>query len=521
MLYKIKKSWCVIFIALAATIIGLKQFFKYSLAPIKPKGCNFIFPENTTKTMAIFTSVPKWFSQIGGTTNDASCLNKTPVFGVVTVKSGDDVKNAISFAKQNNIKITPAGEHHSMGGQSFVGGGVVLDMRQFNTIEIDTEKKIARVQSGATWQQLQDRLDPLGLSVKAMQSINIFSIGGTLSVNAHGLSPIGSVASTVRQIRIMTADGEVVTASPTENSELFRHVLGGYGLFGVILDADLDLTDNTLYDWQTKYLDYHEFPDYFEKNIKNNPAVGLTFARLSMNPFSYLQETAVHTFSTISSTEPIPPIASLKNSWIERFIFNFSKTSRFGKWVRAMSEKHLKKTLTPCVTSRNNGLTDGTECLLTRNFAMYDSMPYLQNRLASTDILQEYFIPHDQFISFVDDLRAIVRNNNANLLNVTIRIVPKDNITALPYAKDDMFALVLYFNQKLNKQESEKIQKTTQQLIDLANQHHGTFYLPYQLHYSPEQLRDSYPEMDNFFTKKHSFDQEEIFVNTWYAKYGH
>jgi FAD/FMN-containing dehydrogenase len=67
-------------------------------------------------------------------------------------------------------------------------------------------------------------------------------------VNAHGIDPMpGPVAPTVRSLRVMLSTGEVVKASPAENPELFRHVLGGYGLFGVILDADLDVTDNEMY----------------------------------------------------------------------------------------------------------------------------------------------------------------------------------------------------------------------------------------------------------------------------------
>ena len=89
-------------------------------------------------------------------------------------------------------------------------------------------------------------MDQQGLAVQAMQSINIFPIGGALSVNAHGIahSP-GPVASTVKSLRIMLGNGEIKSASPTENAELFRLALGGYGLFGVILDADLRVVSKT------------------------------------------------------------------------------------------------------------------------------------------------------------------------------------------------------------------------------------------------------------------------------------
>ena len=135
-----------------------------------------------------------------------------------------------------------------MGGQTFTHGGVVLDLRDFNRISLDKQHKTVNVQSGVRWWQLQQFLDKEGLAVKAMQSINIFSVGGTLSVNAHGIDPEpGPIAPTVRSLRVMLSDGNVVKASLSENGELFRHVLGGYGLFGVILDAELDVVDNEMY----------------------------------------------------------------------------------------------------------------------------------------------------------------------------------------------------------------------------------------------------------------------------------
>src|SRR5260370_38250657 len=99
-----------------------------------------------------------------------------------------------------------------MGGQTFVKDGVVLDMRGFNQMRLDKEHKILNVQAGATWKQAQQLLDCEGLAVKAMQSINIFSVGGTLSVNAHGIaSDPGQILPTVRSTRRILRSGQVQT----------------------------------------------------------------------------------------------------------------------------------------------------------------------------------------------------------------------------------------------------------------------------------------------------------------------
>jgi FAD/FMN-containing dehydrogenase len=159
-------------------------------------------------------------------------------------------------------------------------------------------------------------------------------------------------------------------------------------------------------------------------------------------------------------------------------------------------------------------------CLVSRNEEMYDDMAYLKNRLPDTDILQEYFIPYDRMPEFVDGLRNVVQRDNANLLNVTIRTVHKDTITALPYAKQDMFGFVLYFNVRLNDRDNEILKRTTSDLIDLAHRAGGTYYLPYQLFYTKDQLRNSYPEIDDFFAAKKKYDPIGLFSNKFYEKYG-
>ena len=87
------------------------------------------------KAIAPLTGV-KW-SQMGGSINDASCLNRTEIYGVVEVHSIDDIARTLAFARDNKLSITSAGVRHSMGGQAFRKGGIVLDMRTFNRIALN------------------------------------------------------------------------------------------------------------------------------------------------------------------------------------------------------------------------------------------------------------------------------------------------------------------------------------------------------------------------------------------------
>jgi FAD/FMN-containing dehydrogenase len=500
------------------------KIFEYSAAPEKDKESDFVFPPNPDQekptTLAVeTTSLPVKFAQSGGFTNDASHLNRTAIYGLVRVSSEDDVRHALKFARDRNLKVTCAGQQHSMGGQTFTHGGLVLDLRDFNQIRLDKDHKTVNIQSGARWWQLQKLADAQGLAVKSMQSINIFSVGGTLSVNAHGIDPLpGPIAPTVRSLRVMLSDGQIVKASPTENADLFRHVLGGYGLFGVILDADLQLVDNEMYARKTSYMGYQDFPRFYRANVEGKPDIGLAFGRLSVSPGSFLRETAVHTYIRAKFAGPLPPLKVPQHETLSRFVINFSKTGGLGRWLRWRLEKSVEPYLHDCVT-RNQAMSQADACLVSRNEEMYDDMAYLNNRLRDSDILQEYFIPYDRMPEFVDGLRHVVQRNKANLLNVTIRTLHQDKVTALPYATQDMFGFVLYFNVKFNDKDNEILRKTTIDLIDVAEKSGGTFYLPYQLVYSKEQLHAAYPELDQFFAAKKEYDPIELFTNRWYEKY--
>jgi len=62
------------------------------------------------------------------------------------------------------------------------------------------------------------------------------------------------------------------------------------------------------------------------------------------------------------------------------------------------------------------------ECIVVRNQEMFDSMGYLKNNLADTDLLQEYFVPINQAEVFINKMKQAVSDSNASIINVTIRL---------------------------------------------------------------------------------------------------
>ena len=137
----------------------------------------------------------------------------------------------------------------------------------------------------------------------------------------------------------------------------------------------------------------------------------------------------------------------------------------------------------------------------------------------ANDLLQEYFIPLDQFDSFVQRLGAIVQEHELNLLNVTIRYVNKDEEAMLSYAKDDMLALVCLFHSSLSAKGQEKMGNGIRQIIDEAIRHNGSYYLPYIAYPTKEQFQAAYDNYLLFFEKKAEYDPDGLFMNYFYEQY--
>ena len=163
--------------------------------------------------------------------HDVSRLEIVRVARLIRVRNVDEIRQAINEARANNLKVSLAGARHSQGGQSYVTNGIVLDMTGYcRVLHINPSTRIMTVESGATWDHVQTAANQMNLAVEVMQSSNIFTIGGSLSVNAHGRDPhYGSIVNSTIAFRLLTPDGIVKNVSRQENSQLFQLVIGGYG----------------------------------------------------------------------------------------------------------------------------------------------------------------------------------------------------------------------------------------------------------------------------------------------------
>lgn len=448
-----------------------------------------------------------------GIADDVSRLNATPIDSLVRVS--EDPQQAISqlvslvtFAAQHHLPISIAGARHSMGGHTIARDGVQVDMLPFKQLSLDTATNILTVGSGALWSEVIPYLDRYGRAVAVMQSDNAFSVGGSISVNCHGWQHNKApIASTVEAFRLLRADGQVIYCSRSENAERFSLVLGGYGLFGVILDVDLRTVPNERYTYHRVVVSTDNYVDSYARFVDADTNVRMVYGRLNVNAEDFLQRAMLNYF-VFDSAAPIPGgfeadgLAELKRS-----IFLASKDDDYGKRLRWNSEQAVTKTRI------------GTR--ITRNQVMNESPSLYMNRVPDhTDILHEYFIPRRNFDRFIAAMQRHMPEHKQDLLNVTVRNVYRDADSFLSYAHEEDFAFVLFFDQRISPEAEADMCALTRKLIDAALALDGSYYLPYRLHASPEQLRAAYPMADEFFAKKRQYDPEELFQNAFYKTYG-
>lgn len=447
-----------------------------------------------------------------GMIDDVGHLLPTKIDRVVKGEEVEQLEKIVMNAKKQGKTVSIAGQRHSQGGHTYYKDGVVIDLKSFNKVKkVDPVHKTVIVESGATWGDIQKAINPYNLALKVTQSQEIFSVGGSLSVNAHGRDIRNhSLASTVNWFTLLTPEGKVIKISRTENSDLFPYVLGGYGLFGVILEVELQLTNNELYKVETKTMDTNQYPDYFKKNVLGNKDAKMHIGRISVAPDHFLDQ--VYAINYMDTTRKISDSdKTLKedhSSFLPKLALGMSRTSDIGKDVFWKLQYQFIHSINGNYETRNNVMRSESK------FMEFDDRQ-------DTQVLQEFFVPVHEFVPYIDDVRDYLQyENDLNVLNITIRYVEKDDETVMNYAKEDMFAFVVLIQHGRDKESIQSATKAIQKWTDITIDHHGTYYLPYYPYQSKEEMLKAYPRTEEFFKKKREFDPDKVFMNTFYENYG-
>ncbi|MGH3759216.1 FAD-binding protein [Actinophytocola sp.] len=168
-------------------------------------------------------------------------IRRTPE-AVLVPGSDDDVAATIKWAAQRHRKFAPQGQSHSVFGRSEAEDGVVGDITALSSVGNVQNDRIV-VGGGAKWSEILAVTLAAGKTPPVLLDYIELSVGGTIVVGGVGgtTSEYGVVADNVIEMKVVTGEGQKLTCSASQNSDLFDAVRAGLGQVGVITEATLKL----------------------------------------------------------------------------------------------------------------------------------------------------------------------------------------------------------------------------------------------------------------------------------------
>ena len=170
-----------------------------------------------------------------------SMIERRPRY-VAECVAADDVTAALAFARDQGLPVAVRAGGHSVAGLCLCDDGIVLDLRGMADVEVDPERRVARIGGGAIWAQVDRATQAHGLAATGGRVSTTGVAGLTLGGGSGWLErKHGLACDSLLAAELVTWDGRIVRASEDENPDLLWALRGGGGSFGVVTALELAL----------------------------------------------------------------------------------------------------------------------------------------------------------------------------------------------------------------------------------------------------------------------------------------
>ncbi len=168
-------------------------------------------------------------------------FDKRPAL-IVRCAGVSDIISSVNFARTNNIPVAVRGGGHNVSGSGACEGGLMLDMSRLKSVRVDSVNRTARAEPGLTWGEFDRETQAFGLAttggICSETGIAGVTLGGGFGwlMRKHGLA-----LDNLLSVDVVSADGQLRTASATENADLFFGVRGTHSNFGIVTSLEYRL----------------------------------------------------------------------------------------------------------------------------------------------------------------------------------------------------------------------------------------------------------------------------------------
>ena len=449
-----------------------------------------------------------------------SQLNRTLVERVVRVDSDATLRKAIGQARNEGRAISIAGGRHAMGGQQFAQNSVLLDTRAMQkVVGLDRAKGIVEVEAGIQWPQLiQGLIDmqagdakPWGI-VQKQTGADRLTLGGALGANIHGRGlTLKPIVEQVEFFSLMDSTGRTLECSRTENSELYRLVIGGYGLFGVVTRVRLRLMPRTKLERNVQIINVDKLMSAFEARIKEGYLYG---------DCQFSTDTQSETFlrtGVFSCYRPLPADAEMPSSekelgegnWRDLYLLSHTDTKRA---YEAYTSYYLS-------TSGQRYWSDTNQLSVYIDNYHEELDRKLGAKHKGSEMITELYVPRPALPAFLDTVRADFRQHGVQVIYGTIRLIERDNESFLAWAREPWVCTVMNLHVEHSREGLRKAERDFRRLIDRAIEQGGSYFLTYHRWATRQQVEKCYPQMAEFLKLKRKYDPSEVFQSDWYRHY--
>jgi FAD/FMN-containing dehydrogenase len=406
-----------------------------------------------------------------------------------------------------------------MGGQQFLTDGILLDTTSLRrVVKFDADRGTIEVEAGIKWPELLKYLlakqrDPQHTWTFAQKQTgaNSFCLGGALGSNIHsrGLQ-MKPFISDIESFTLVDQTGTYRKCSRTENSELFRLAIGGYGLFGVVYSINLRLVPRRKLQRVVELLDVDEVMPAFARRIQDGFLYGDFQFAIDRGSKDFLRRGIFSCYRPMPIDTPIAPRKGLSTR----------------AWLDLVYGAHLQPTRTFEVYADYYQATSGS--IYWSDLHQFSG--YLDNfhdevdrrmraEHRASEIITEMYVPRELLPDFMAAAREDFRTNKVTVIYGTIRLIERDDESFLAWAREPYACVIFNLHTVHTPQGIQHSAEAFRRLIDLAAERRGRYYLTYHKFASRRQLETCYPEFPKFVALKRQFDPQEMFQSDWYRRY--